>query len=249
MKFKSVDEFNLYDCVNFLIENPKSELINSVKARLEYLKSESAGKNENKCSNNIKSYRDKMKWVDFAQFNEKKIYKNFTIPMCVCVVGFIICTILSILSILSNEYYGEIGILFCALSFGFFSFFYIFWLNSSPLNQIYNIEDGDPLQIKHRAIQKKNRVIQNKRGKMGICKLTYKIKQILPCIYDDIFMLQDNSYICKRKGKVGIFNIEVKKMLVPVIYDEIHDIQEDCVELIKDNQVYYFNHKGYRFVK
>lgn len=112
----------------------------------------------------------------------------------------------------------------------------------SPLiKKIYNIQDGDKSQ--------KYRAIQNKQGKMGLCKIgRLKIKKVLPFDYNDIFMIYDNSYICKKDGKYGIYNTETNKMLVPIQYDDIYAITDDSIELVMNSQVHRFTHKGYRIV-
>lgn len=112
----------------------------------------------------------------------------------------------------------------------------------SPLiKKIYNIQDGDKSQ--------KYRAIQNKQGKMGLCKIgRLKIKKVLPFDYNDIIMICDNSYICKKDGKYGIYNTETNKMLVPIQYDDIYAITDDSIELVMNNQVHRFTHKGYRIV-
>jgi len=57
-------------------------------------------------------------------------------------------------------------------------------------------------------------------------------------MYENIFAISDNSYVCNRKGKYGIYNTELKRMTVPVIYEDIASITEDSVNLIKDGEVY-----------
>ena len=104
-----------------------------------------------------------------------------------------------------------------------------------------NIQDGDKSQ--------KYRAIQNKQGKMGLCKVgRFKIKKVLHFDYSDIFMICDNSYICKKDGKYGIYNTETNKMLVPIQYDDIYAITDDSIELVMNSQVHRFTHKGYRIV-
>lgn len=112
----------------------------------------------------------------------------------------------------------------------------------SPLiKKIYNIQNGNKSQ--------KYRAIQNKQGKMGLCKVgRLKIKKVLPIDYNDIFMICDNSYICKKDGKYGIYNTEANKMLVPIQYDDIYAITDDSIELIMNSQVHHFTRKGYRIV-
>ena len=127
---------------------------------------------------------------------------------------------------------GLVSILFLLLSSLF---------HSPLIKKIYNIQDGDKSQ--------KYRAIQNKQGKMGLCKVgRLKIKKVLPIDYNDIFMICDNSYICKKDGKYGIYNTEANKMLVPIQYDDIYAITDDSIELIMNSQVHRFTRKGYRIV-
>lgn len=127
---------------------------------------------------------------------------------------------------------GLVSILFLLLSSLF---------HSPLIKKIYNIQDGDKSQ--------KYRAIQNKQGKMGLCKIgRLKIKKVLPFDYNDIFMIYDNSYICKKDGKYGIYNTETNKMLVPLLYDDVYAITDDSIELVMNSQVHRFTHKGYRIV-
>lgn len=127
---------------------------------------------------------------------------------------------------------GIVSILFFLLSYQF---------HSPLVKRIYNIQDGDKSQ--------KYRAIQDKQGKMGLCKVgRFKIKKILPFNYDDIFMIRDNSYICMKDGKYGVYNTEINKMQVPMQYDDIYAIKDDSIELVMDSQVHRFTHKGFRIV-
>ena len=84
---------------------------------------------------------------------------------------------------------------------------------------------------------------------MGLCKVgRFKIKKVLHFDYSDMFMICDNSYICKKDGKYGIYNTEANKMLVPIQYDDIYAITDDSIELVMNSQVHRFTHKGYRIV-
>ena len=139
------------------------------------------------------------------------------------------------------EVYGVVGvpIIICFASILFLLLSSLF--HSPLIKKIYNIQDGDKSQ--------KYRAIQNKQGKMGLCKIgRLKIKKVLPIDYNDIFMICDNSYICKKDGKYGIYNTETNKMLVPIQYDDIYAITDDSIELVMNSQVHRFTHKGYRIV-
>lgn len=115
-------------------------------------------------------------------------------------------------------------------------------INSSIIKKIYNIQDGD----------KKNRfrAIENEKGKKGLCKAGhFKIKKIIPIEYDDIFATYENSYVCCKDGKYGVFNTDLKKMTIPVIYDSIYSIDPNSIVLIQNKVKYSFTNKGYRLVK
>ena len=128
---------------------------------------------------------------------------------------------------------------------GIISFFILLLTNiwHTPfVRKIYNIQDGDK--------SLKYRIIQNKNGKVGLCKVgRLKLNKILDFDYDSLFMINDNSYVCKNKNKFGIYNTDIKKWTVPIIYDSIYAINNDTIDLMKDKKVYSFSHKGYRIVK
>lgn len=294
MQIKNVDNFNLQDCENFLKNNPDSELAGAVSARREKLMDEifqSKKREEDARKKQIQSYKDGMKWVDMAQFNEKKRYKTYYVFRAILMSVFCICFFLyiSIMYYCNTEHYiyeeyasdqasHVTGVEHFLLvndfidtdsyySDGFSPHFGHYERNRnfevinvlgivvsfllvlisktihSPLvGKIYNIQDGDKAQ--------KYRAIQNRRGKMGLCKVgRFKIKKVLPFDYDDIFMIRDNGFICIKDGKYGIYNAENKKMMVPIIYDDIYAINFDTLDLIKNKQSYSFTHKGYRIVK
>lgn len=137
------------------------------------------------------------------------------------------------------------GGFFLFFGIGIFSFFILLltsiW-HTPFVSKIYNIQYGDK-SLRFRAIQ-------NKKGKVGLCKVgRLKLNKILDFDYDALFMINDNSYVCKNKNKFGIYNSDVKKWTVPIIYDSIYAINNNTIDLKKDNQVYSFSHKGYRIVK
>lgn len=141
--------------------------------------------------------------------------------------------------------YSVDGGFFLFFGIGIFSFFILLltsiW-HTPFVSKIYNIQDGDK--------SLKFRTIQNKKGKVGLCKVgRLKLNKILDFDYDALFMINDNSYVCKNKNKFGIYNTDVKKWTVPIIYDSIYAINNNTIDLKKDNQVYSFSHKGYRIVK
>lgn len=292
MQIKNIENFNLKDCENYLNNHPDSEWVDAVKSRQAQLRDEIFRINkreDEERKRRVLSYEAKMRWMDMAQFNEKKKYKNLSVFRAAIIGVFLICAFMigsvtyysntqhfiydKVDSEQANHVTGfENLLLKCDMietryysydftprwdtyraddAVGFPIFIGIamvlILLLSTPfhspmVNRIYNIQEGD-MSLKYR-------VTQDRKGKMGLCKLgKFRLKRILPFEYQQIVMIPHNSYICKQDGKVGIYNTEIKKMTVPVMYDDIYAITDDSIDLLKDNQVYHFTHKGYRIVK
>lgn len=130
--------------------------------------------------------------------------------------------------------------IFCLCSF-IFSLI-VSLVDSSIIKCIYNIQDGDK--------KMRFRIVEDTKGRKGICNAgRLRIRQLLPFEYDEIFATYDNSYVCKKDGKYGVYNTDLKKMAIPVIYDDIYSISPESIVLIKDEQKHCLTHKGYRVVK
>ena len=81
MQFKNINEFNLQECERFLNDNPNSERAEEVKSRQKQLMEELShiDSPEDEVRNQqIRSYEDKMKWIDVAQFDEKQKYRDYS---------------------------------------------------------------------------------------------------------------------------------------------------------------------------
>lgn len=62
----------------------------------------------------------------------------------------------------------------------------------------------------------------SKYGKYGLLKRENKhLKILLSCKYEHILKVGNESFICKINGRYGIYNPQVKKMIVPIKYDSI----------------------------
>ena len=113
--------------------------------------------------------------------------------------------------------------------------------HSSLIGKIYNIGDGTKADI--------FRPIQNNQGKCGLCQLgRIRLKRLLPFQYDLICPAKDNSFICCKDSKIGVYNATTKKMVIPVIYDEVYSLGESIIKLVKNGEIHIFSYKGYRII-
>lgn len=197
----------------------------------------------------IDSLRSKTKWIDINQFLEGRRYYN--IPNMIRLLylgGLIICLgYIFLACYFHGIYFYEVLYDICDLS-GWIAFIIITSIilkgidSSKIIKNIYNIQDGDE--------KLRFRIAEDKKGKKGICNAgRLRIRQLLPFEYDEIFATYENSYACKKDGKYGVYNADLKKMAIPVIYDDIYSITPESIVLIKDEQKYCLTHKGYRIVK
>lgn len=113
--------------------------------------------------------------------------------------------------------------------------------HSSIIGKIYNIGDGTKAD--------KFRPVQNKQGRCGLCQLGHtRLKRLLPFQYDLICPTKENSFICCKDSKFGVYNATTKKMVIPIIYDEVYSMGESIISLKKDGSIYTFSYKGYRII-
>lgn len=142
-----------------------------------------------------------------------------------------------------DEYRAD-GTFFASVAFASISILILLILNffHSPLKRrIYNIQ--------HKELSRKYRAIQNEKGKFGVCKIDrFKLKKVLPFEYDQLVEINEGNYLCKKKDKIGIYNTELRKLTVPIIYDDVYAIEETSVQLVKNGNIYSFTNKGYRIV-
>lgn len=113
--------------------------------------------------------------------------------------------------------------------------------HSSIIGKIYNIGDGTKAD--------KFRPVQNKQGRCGLCQVgRTRLKRLLPFQYDLICPAKENSFICCKESKYGVYNAASKKLVIPVIYDEVYSLGESIIKLVKNGEIHIFSYKGYRII-
>lgn len=113
--------------------------------------------------------------------------------------------------------------------------------SSFPLLKAYNVED------RHYVKTGDYILMQNKEGKIALCKvLRVRIRQVLGFCHDSIRECGNGSYICQIGSRYGLYNTDLKKMMLPVEYDNIKYTEEGTILAEKDGVVYRFTGKGYR---
>lgn len=111
--------------------------------------------------------------------------------------------------------------------------------SSKEIKRIYDIEDNGEAYRRTRSLA----------GNYGLSKLKkYRLVQVLPIIYDNIYSCGPDSYICVMNNKMGVYNTGKRKMVIDVVYDKITALQGNALEVVKDGVVSRFTHEGYRVV-
>lgn len=95
------------------------------------------------------------------------------------------------------------------------------------------------------------RIIQNKKGKYGLCAPGWIRKKSIRIIkrmaYDEIVRVSDCSYVVKKKDKYGIYNSSLKKFIVPLECEHISVAPDgNGLVVIKDNETMRYSFEGFR---
>ena len=251
MKIKNIDNFSLQDCEKFLKENPYSELTDAVRTRQKQIMDEmfrNNRKNDEARKQQIHSYEENIKWIDMAEFNEKKKYKNLSTVrnfvggiaiICFLIFGFVIYYTNTEHRIYSHSNREQISyvtgienlLLNCNI-------IHIPWASSDetfPTWDYYSIE-GEVF------------IVIILVGFASIIALLI-ISILHSPLANKIYNIQDGDYLQKYRviqnehGKIGlckIGNFKLKKIL-PFYYDRIFMIPDNSYICEKDRKVGIYN--------
>lgn len=95
------------------------------------------------------------------------------------------------------------------------------------------------------------RIIQNKKGKYGLCASGWIRKKSIRILkrmtYDEIVRVSGCSYVVKKNDRYGIYNSSLKKFIVPLECEHI-SVAPDGNDLvvIKDNETMRYSFEGFR---
>lgn len=111
--------------------------------------------------------------------------------------------------------------------------------HSGIISKIYNIEAL--------SVNTPYRRIQNRHGKWGLCHCgKMKISSLLPMRYNRIEKCDENAYLCYREGMVGLYNAQMRKMVLPISKNPITIIDKDTVAIHRNGKTHKYTTKGYR---
>lgn len=114
--------------------------------------------------------------------------------------------------------------------------------DSSSLQNIYNIEQEEKVKSYRRT--------QNRRGKYGLHKCTkYKMDQVLPFEYDNIYYCGSKTYICIKGKKKGVYNTIKTKMVLDPEFDSIDVLPNGTLCAVKNSILSKFTTDGYRIIE
>lgn len=95
------------------------------------------------------------------------------------------------------------------------------------------------------------RIIQNKKGKYGLCASGWIRKKSIRILkrmkYDEIVRVSGCSYVVKKKDRCGIYNSSLKKFIVPLECEHISVAPDgNGLVVIKDNETMRYSFEGFR---
>lgn len=95
------------------------------------------------------------------------------------------------------------------------------------------------------------RIIQNKKGKYGLCATGWIRKKSIRILkrmtYDEIVRVSGCSYVVKKKDRYGIYNSSLKKFIVPLECEHISVAPDgNGLVVIKDNETMRYSFEGFR---
>lgn len=246
MKIKNITDFTIEECRTYLEQNPNGPLTKDVQSRLNFLLDEIVTLEEKERQAKIAKQDElsKIEWIDVNQFLEAKHYKkiDFIIHNPFIKISFAIMTVLWLLFAIfvNHDEAGPILLFLSILSSMILCYFVmsIFFV----LQIIYNVEKNN---------YKDNEfvIVQNRSGEMGICRCDkHRLVSLLSMNFTKIYHCGEDAYIVMMDEKFGVFNATLRKMVIPVIYDNIEIEGKDCLLAIKNNVGSRFTTKGYRIV-
>lgn len=254
MEFKSIEEFTLKECHEYLKLNPNGMERFEVERRMNVLEKNIErkfvqSKIEEKKIEKQKSLEGRnVRWIDIKQFLEKYRYRKLLgVKVLLYFILFLwgayafwnVRTMPRTVYIETRCQFWSVWILIVFVIL--ITFIIVSAFSSSSLSKIYNIEADEKV--------KSYRQTQNRKGEYGLHKLKKrKIVQILPFEYDDIYYYGDGAYVCVKGNKRGVYNTQLKKMVLTVEYDAIESISEQVINVMKNGEWFMFTTKGYRII-
>lgn len=241
MKIKSIEDFTLEECQERLLNNPTPLEREQLNQRIDELS----------CQEKVYQERLKhnVKWVDYKEFldNNNNVINTDLLLFFAWLA--LICGSIEALGVFMIYGASISGILFAfgIVGMAVLGFLCIKKAMTKASRFLYNIEANECITNYLRA--------QSKDGLYSLLRLERRYKNgrrdyRLVCVgCNNIYVCGDDAYICVKGDKCGVYNTSLKKMVLPVAYDDIL-IQSDGTLLAKrDGNQYYFTTKGYRVVK
>lgn len=240
MKYKNTKDFTLDECWEYIKRNPNGRSLSEVQERMNHLLEEEEKKTETKDVFEKPGF-SRIQWIDIKQFLEKRKYKNYSwISKFLCIV-FGVILVIATLMVNNGVRVDVVAGIFGFPTLVLLEVIVIFYLSSSPvLSRIYNIENTDSKYV----------VVQNRSGKMGLCRCgRHRLVPLLRFKYEEISPCENDSYICKKENKLGVYNAGLRKMVLPVVYDSIEQEGDDILVVTQNGVDSKFTTKGYRVIE
>lgn len=229
MKYKNTKDFTLDECREYIKRNPNGRSLSEVQERMNHLLEEEEKETED---DSEKQESSKIQWIDVRQFLEKRRYKSYLWFHILVSVVFCVAMVVSVYTDINAippvcMFYGLLLLVSCPFS-------------SPVLSRIYNVENTESRYV----------VVQDRSGKMGLCRCgRLRLVPLLRFKYEEISPCENDSYICKKENKLGVYNAGLRKMVLPVVYDSIEQDGDDILEVTQNGVASKFTTKGYRVIE
>ncbi len=224
MKLKSITDFTLEECQEYLAHCTSEQQRQAIEERINFLMQEKEHSKE--IPNNIK-------WIDIKQFLASNSYKDrlpyIALKILLAIISVSIFLVTGEIMTLLIPSIPIISIILDDIPY-----------HSSCLSTIYNIEDTGNELVR----------VQNRSGQIGLCRCDkHRMVALLPYKYTNIYRCGYFSYICVADGKYGVYDVDQRKMVIPVEYDNIEILPDNTLMAYKNGRSSKFTKEGYRVIE
>lgn len=277
MSIKKISDYTLEECQEYIKLNPNGSERIVVEERIRNIFTQSKeNKEKDEILRKIKQeeLEKDVEWIDIKRLIDKNCLKDLYVIIIIIYLilsivliflGYTIsldgttflykpssfidfCEFLGILDVYSYSEEWHVN--------ANFNLSFVFWLiaiflpiriiincfHTPSLNTIYNIELEEKVKSFRRTM--------DKRGYFGLHKCCrFRLVQILPFQYNNIYHCCENAYICVKEGKRGVYNTVKKKMVIEVDYDSIEILSDGTLKTLKNGVYSKFTTEGYRIIE
>ncbi len=193
-----------------------------------------------------------VKWIDFAQFcdyngHSLKKMKFYSMVKKLAIVSW--CGVLSAIVINVLLHPGHPGFIFWNVATIVASYFFLVLAVICSILGIFNRYFDSTSLSDIQDSSSKFKLIRNKERFIGLSLWNKNMsKMLLGMKYDNIFRINEDTFVCTRNGLSGVYNAAKRIMVVPVKCESI-EVKNNRIHATRDGVVTVYTDKGYRVVE